>query len=235
MPRRPRSKFTSSSLLSWVVLCAGLAFSPAVPFGQEGGGRNAEADEFVRRVESSYRNVRALRASFAQTYSLGGRTRIESGIVYFGRGGLMRWDYREPVPKLFLSDGKQLLLYIPEEKQLSRAPVKSSEDVRVPFRLLLSRLNLRKAFSRIEMADAEVPHDAGNHVLRAFPKRGLEEDYREVLMELTPEYDIRRLTVVYPDRSTMEFRFEHIERNVALSPSLFRFTPPPGTEVIEQR
>jgi outer membrane lipoprotein-sorting protein len=33
----------------------------------------------------------------------------------------------------------------------------------------------------------------------------------------------------------MEFTFDHIERNVALSPTLFRFAPPPGTEVIDQK
>jgi outer membrane lipoprotein carrier protein len=197
--------------------------------------RASSLEEYVRQVESSYRSVRTLRADFTQTYTMGGRTRIESGAVYFARGGLMRWDYRQPQEKLFLSDGKKLLLYIPEEKQLTRSSVKASEDVRVPFRLLLSRLNLRRVFSRLEFAGPSVEHDPANRVLRAFPKRGYEEDYREVWMELNPEFDIRRLVIFYPDQSRMEFRFDAIIRNVPLRPALFRFMPPPGTEVIEQR
>jgi outer membrane lipoprotein carrier protein len=196
--------------------------------------RSPSLEEYIRQVESSYRSVRTLRADFTQTYVMGGRTRVESGAVYFARGGLMRWDYRQPQEKLFFSDGKKLWLYIPQEKQLTRSPVKASEDVRVPLRLLLSRLNLRRVFSRIEFADPAVEHDPANRVLRAFPKRGYEEDYREVWMELNPEFDIRRLVVFYPDQSHMEFRFDHLARNVALGPSLFRFTPPAGTEVIEQ-
>jgi outer membrane lipoprotein carrier protein len=191
-------------------------------------------EQYVRALEASYRGVETLRADFTQTYEWGGRTRVESGTVYFARGGLMRWDYREPKPKLFLASGKHLLLYIPEENQLTRTPVKSSADIRAPFRLLLSRLNLRKVFSKIEFADQALEAQPGNRILRAFPKGGQDEGYSEVLMEVTGAFDIRRLVVFYADRSRMEFTFERIERNAALSPTLFRFVPPPGTEVIEQ-
>ena len=131
--------------------------------------------------------------------------------------------------------GKQLMLYLPAENQLTRTPVKSSEDIRVPFRLLLSRLNLRKVFAKIEFADAALKPQPGCRVLRAFPKSGIDEAYSEVLMEVAPTFDIRRLVVVYADRSRMEFVFERIERNAALSPALFGFVPPPGVEIIEQR
>lgn len=192
-------------------------------------------DQYVRALESSYRGVQTLRAEFTQTHVWGPRTRVESGTVYFARGGLMRWDYREPSPKLFLATAKHLMLYVPSENQLTRSPVKSSEDVRVPFRLLLSRLNLRKVFSKIEFADDAMKPQPGCRVLRGIPKRGQDEAYSEVLMEVAPTFDIRRLVVVYADRSRMEFVFERIERSVALSPSLFRFVPPPGAEIIEQR
>src|SRR5579863_8821654 len=70
----------------------------------------APVEEYVSRLETSYRDVKTLRAEFVQTYLGGGRTRVESGTVYFARGGKMRWEYREPEEKLFLSDGKKLML-----------------------------------------------------------------------------------------------------------------------------
>jgi outer membrane lipoprotein carrier protein len=146
----------------------------------------------------------------------------------------MRWDYERPQPKLFLSDGKTLVLYIPEEKQLTRSPLKASDDIRIPFRLLLSRLNLHRVFSRIELAPEAAEHDPADHVLRACPKKEYEGDYQQVLMVVSPQFDIRRLLVILPDQSTMDFSFDHIGRDVPLSRSLFRFTPPPGTEVIDQ-
>jgi outer membrane lipoprotein carrier protein len=146
----------------------------------------------------------------------------------------MRWDYQRPQPKLFLADGKTLMLYIPEEKQLTRSPLKASDDVRIPFRLLLSRFNLRRVFSRLEFAPDALQHDPADRVLRAYPKKGFEAEYSQVVMVISPQFDIRRLLIILPDQSSMEFSFDHIERNVPLSRSLFRFTPPPGTEIIDQ-
>ena len=217
-----------------LLLAAHLLFCLSIPLWAQTPAPTT-ADAYVQQFESSYHDVRGLRADFSQTYTLGGRPpRIEAGRVAFVRGGLMRWDYQRPTPKLFLSDGKQVLLYIPEEHQLTRTSMKSSEDFRVPFELLLTRLNLHKAFARVEMADAALDHDPADHVLRAFPKKEFAEDYTDVLIELSPQFDMRRLVVNYPDHSRMDFRFDHIERNPSLAPSLFQFTPPAGTEMIDE-
>jgi outer membrane lipoprotein-sorting protein len=146
----------------------------------------------------------------------------------------MRWDYERPQPKLFLSDGKTLMLYIPAEKQLTRSPLKASDDIRVPFRLLLSRLELRRVFSRLEFAPDALQHQPAERVLRGYPKKEAQGDYQQVLMVVSPQFDIRRLLVILPDQSTMEFSFDHIGRNTPVSRSLFRFLPPPGTEIIDQ-
>ncbi len=189
--------------------------------------------DYIGRLESSYREVKTLKAEFTQTYIADGRSRVESGTVYFARGGRMRWDYREPQEKLFLSDGKNIMLYVPAERQLTRSAVKSSEDARVPFRLFLSRLNLRRMFGRIEFADQALKPQPGNEILRALPKHADESNFQEVFFELTPAFDIRTLVIRYADHSSMEFTFNAIGRNVQLSPTLFRFNPPAGTEVIE--
>jgi outer membrane lipoprotein carrier protein len=185
-------------------------------------------------VENSYNGVRALRARFVQTYVSGGSRRTESGTVLFARGGRMRWDYLQPQAKLFLTDGKQALLYLPAMGQLDRSSVKKSEDYRVPFRLLLMRLHLRKYFSKIKDAPAALSHPPGNRVLLAIPKGGARSGYRRVLMEFDTRLNLRRLVLTYSDGSTMDFRFGHIERNPPLAPSAFAFHPPPGTEIIQQ-
>lgn len=189
-------------------------------------------DQFISRVEQSYHHVRAIRADFTQTYDSGGGSRVESGTVVFARGGRMRWDYREPQKKVFLSNSKEVLLYLPEENQLNRSPVKHSEDYRVPFRLLLSRLDLRKVFSRFEDAGNDFQHAPGDRVIIAYPKHGKKLGYKRVVMEFDPEMNIRRLVIVYTNNSIMKFQFNHIHRNPRLSGSLFELTAPPGTHII---
>jgi outer membrane lipoprotein carrier protein len=196
---------------------------------------SATAKDYVQQFESSYHDARSLRADFTQTYTLGGRTRVETGRVTFARGGLMRWDYRQPTEKLFLSDGREMSLYVPEEHQLTRSPMKSSQDFRAPFELLLTRFNLRRVFARVELADAGLEHEPADHVLRAVPKKEFAEEYSNVLIELDPEFNMRRLVVNYADQSRMDFRFDHIERNPSTPPALFQFTPPAGTEIIDQK
>jgi outer membrane lipoprotein carrier protein len=198
-------------------------------------GDEPTVEEFVRRLESSYKGVHSLHADFTQSYQWGNRSRQESGTVYFASGGRMRWEYRAPEEKLFVSDGKRVLLYVPEEKQLTRTTVKASEDVRVPFRLLLSRLDLGKVFEHIEFADQALDARPGDRVLRAIPKRGDDSGIHEVLLELTPEYDIRTLALVYTDHGKMTFTFQDVKRNTGVTSALFQFTPPPGTEIIDQK
>ena len=102
------------------------------------------------------------------------------------------------------------------------------------FDLLLSRLNLRRVFGRIEFADFGTKADPGDAVLRGLPKNANEDGFHEVIMELSPEFDFHRLVIRYSDQSSMEFTFTRIERNVQLDPALFKFSPPAGTEVIDQ-
>ena len=147
----------------------------------------------------------------------------------------MRWEYREPSEKLFLSDGKRLYLYLPAMHQLNIQPVKQSDDMRVPFRLLLSRVNLRRVFARFELDKQETNTPTDGRVLRGFPKSADQEGYEEVVMEISPELDVNRLLVRYVDNSTMEFTFSSIARNPAINSALFRFVPPAGTEIIEKR
>lgn len=215
-----------------IVMLLFVSAASAAGWGQSAAPTTA--DEFVKQFESSYRDVRSLRADFNQTYTSGGRTQIESGRVAFARGGLMRWDYQKPEEKLFLADGKLISLYIPEEHQLTRTPVKSSSDFRVPFELLLSRLNLRRVFAKVEIADAALEHDAADRVIRAFPKKEFADLYSDVLIELGPQFDMKRLVVNYPDHGRMDFRFDHIERNPPLPANFFQFLPPAGTEIIDQ-
>ncbi len=192
-------------------------------------------DQFITKVQQSYRGVQAIRADFKQTYDSAGGNRVESGTVVFARGGRMRWDYREPEKKVFLSNSKEVLLYLPEQNQLNRSTVKESEDYRVPFRLLLSRLDLRKIFYKFEDANNEFAHPPDDRVIIAYPKNGDKVGYKHVVMEFDPQMDIRQLIIVYSDDSVMKFSFSNIARNPALAASMFQLTPPPGTQIINQQ
>ena len=212
----------------WSALAPGLGAASA-------SAASLPLDQYINRVQKSYHEVRAMRADFTQTYDSGGGSRVESGTVVFARGGRMRWDYQEPEKKVFVSNKKQVLLYLPEQNQLDLSSVKQSEDYRIPFRLLLSRLDLRKIFSKFEDANNAFQHPAEDRVIIAYPKHAEKLGYKHVVMEFDPEMNIRRLVIVYAGNSVMKFSFSHIDRNPKLSDSLFEFTAPPGTQIINHQ
>ena len=189
-------------------------------------------DQFINKVQQSYHDVQAIRADFTQTYDAGGASRVESGTVVFARGGRMRWDYRAPEKKVFLSNKKEVLLYLPAEQQLNRSSVKQSEDFRVPFRLLLSRIDLKKVFSRFEDANKQFQHAAEDRVVIAYPKHADKIGYKRVVMEFDPKMDVRRLLIFYTNNTVMKFKFNHIDRNPRLASAMFELTPPPGTQIV---
>ena len=190
--------------------------------------------DYVRHFEQNYHELHSLEADFTQSYFALGATRVESGKVYLAPSGKMRWVYDQPEAKIFLSDGKELFLYVPAEKQLTISSLHGVQDARVPLDILVSHLPLNRVFSRVEFADQALKAGRGNRVIRGYPKAKYSKDYRSCLIELTPDFNVRRLVVFYPDNSTMQFTFQHIERNKPMDPALFVFTPPPGTEVIRQ-
>ena len=144
---------------------------------------------------------------------------------------MMRWEYRTPEEKVFVTDGRTVYLYVPGERQVNRESVDESFDDRIPIMFLLGRSDLQNEFTRIEQL-AVAPKVAGAHVLRMYPRR--ESDIEEVLLEVDPEtFDIRRLRLVYRDESVSEFLFDGIRTNTGIEESRFRFEPPPGVDVIE--
>ena len=187
----------------------------------------------IHSLETTYRDVRTLKARFVQKYRVAeGRVRIETGNVYLARGGRMRWEYQEPEEKYFITDRKKTYLYVPAERLVTRSSTQQTGDVRIPFQLLLARPKLRRVFARVELVKDLPPLESDNAVLRGWPKKTA-TGLREVLIEVMPNHDIRRIIIHFRGGNAMEFRFSEIRRNVPVAATEFRFTPPEGTQVID--
>jgi outer membrane lipoprotein carrier protein len=196
-------------------------------------------DAAIRRLEDHYNRLNTLKASFVQIYREDARSpaREEAGVIYLRKPGKMRWEYARPDQKLFLSDGKTVYFYVPSDKQVTRMPVDEAADARLPLRFLLGKLNIRRTFGRVELPADAAPLDPGNTVLRLYPKqrKGVEEMFQELLLEIDQRDRIRRLVVYETGGARSEFRLTGEEPNPRLDQGLFRFDIPPGVEVVDER
>ncbi len=186
----------------------------------------------AKAVDNHYNRLRALQADFTQIYRGNDAERTESGTLSLKKPGKMRWEYRSPKEKLFLSDGKNAWFYVPGDKQVRKTSVNKLDDLRSPLAFLLGKTKLEKELQGLSAAIDVPPLKPEDVVLRGVPK-GLAERVGQIVLELTPDNYIARIIIEELDGATTEYRFENQRENLDLSDNQFRFTPPPGTEIIQ--
>jgi outer membrane lipoprotein carrier protein len=191
----------------------------------------ADVHAIAEAVDSRYDHLRTLQTDFVETYTGAGMERTESGTLWLKKPGKMRWEYRSPKQKLFLSDGTNAWFYIPGERQARTAPMRKLDDLRSPLAFLLGKTKLEKEMQGLSLAPDVVPSQPGNVVLRGVPK-GMEDRVNQVLLEISPEHWISRIVIEEADGSTTEYRFANEKANVTVADSIFHFAAPEGVEII---
>src|SRR6185436_12320317 len=109
------------------------------------GGPSAQtkppADVLARSLQQRYQNVRDFSATFTHSYR-GGVLRTqttERGTVAVKKPGLMRWRYTSPEKKEFVSDGKKIYSYLPEDKQVIVSDVPPANQAATPALFLAGK------------------------------------------------------------------------------------------------
>jgi len=204
-----------------------LALLPAVA-----ANPTLDVHAIAQAVDNRYNHLQTLQAEFTETYRGAGIERTESGSLWLKKPGKMRWEYRSPKEKLFLSDGKDAWFYLPGDRQVRRSSVKKLDDLRSPLGFLLGKTRLEKELDGLSAAPDVTPTTAGNVVLRGVPK-AMADRVNEVVLEITPDYHIARIQFEEADESVTEYRFSEQKENAGIADQLFRFSPPAGVEVVD--
>ena len=186
----------------------------------------------AQAVDNHYNHLRTLQAEFTESYRGAGTERSESGSLWLKKPGKMRWEYRSPREKLFLSDGKDAWFYIPGDRQVRRTSVKKLDDLRSPLGFLLGKTRLEKELDGLSVAPDVPPQTPGDTVLRGVPGT-MADRINEVVLEITPDYRITRIQFEEADGAVTEYRFSEQRENVEVAEQHFRFTPPPGVEIVD--
>ena len=183
-------------------------------------------------VDAHYNHLRSLEAEFTEVYRGSGMERTETGTLWLKKPGKMRWEYRSPREKLFVSDGKDAWFYVPADRQARKTAAKRLEDVRSPLAFLLGKTKLEKELQGLSLAPDVEPLASGNVVLRGVPQ-ALADRVGEILLEITPDHQIVRIVIQEVDGAVTEYRFDGMKEDVAIADGRFEFQPPAGTETVE--
>ena len=188
--------------------------------------------QLAQAVDSHYNHLRSLQSDFTEIYHGDGPERVESGTLWLKKPRKMRWEYRSPKEKLFISDGQAVWFYLPAERQLRKTTLKKLDDLRSPLAFLLGKTKLENELRGLSKVVDQSPLNPDNTLLRGVP-RAMVGQANEVQLEITPSDQIVRIVLMEPDGATTEFRFAGWKENLELSDSRFQFTAPPGVETVE--
>jgi outer membrane lipoprotein carrier protein len=233
--RCPRSEMRKSlGQITWIVfpyvLLQITLLLPAIAAGAAGPGADIHA--IAQAVDDHYNHLHTLETDFTEIYRGAGAERSESGTLWLKKPGKMRWEYRSPKEKLFLSDGQNAWFYVPGDRQVTKTPVRKLDDLRSPLGLLLGKTRLEKELQEISLAPDVVPFTPGNVVIRGVPN-AMADRVSEVIVEITPDDRIARILINGVDESLTEYRFSNQRENVEVDSQAFRFSPPPGVQIVQ--
>lgn len=180
----------------------------------------------IDQLHQFLQGTQTLKADFAQlVVARGGRKpQQSSGVVAIARPGKLRWEIRKPSPQLIVGDGEKIWIYDAELKQVTVRPVGKAIGGS-PAALLAGKNDLEKNFSLAEAGTAE-----GLNWVEATPKNG-DSGFEKVRLGFAAA-ELKAMELHDSFGQTTLITFSAIERNPALPAGAFKFTPPPGADVI---
>ena len=138
----------------------------------------------------------------------------------------MRWEYKDPEAKLFVSDGRTFYFYVPADRQV----VVSEQDERALARGAAA-LRPGRPRSTSSTASLDEPLEEGVLRLKLVPRRE-QPDVERAFVDVEPSGRIRSILLEDVQGNRTRFRFECVRENTGLQDELFRFDVPAGVEVI---
>ena len=203
---------------------------PAHGFSQP--RKQGETYELVKLIETRYGRMRGLAADFEQVYSGAGvRARRERGRLFLGRPRRMRWEYDPRPGKLFIVNEREVWLYVPADREATRADAAHIADARFPFLFLLGSSNLRRFFRSITLIEQSSGGASSDlRTLRLVP-RGRSSGLREIFLEVFADGKLSRIRLIDEAGAASEITLSNVRENWVAPADAFEFRPPPGVTI----
>lgn len=199
-------------LLAYVLAISGVAAQPA--------------DSARARLDAFAQGLNALSGTFTQAlFDADNRPGdTATGEVALKSPRQFRWRYAEPFPQLIVADGDNVWIYDEDLEQVT-VRKQSLEEAQSPLTVLTDLSQLERDYRVREAGERD-----GKRWLELTPKA---DDPAFVRCELGFQGEELAMLVMHDNLGGRnELRFGPWARNPSLAPSMFTFTPPPGTDVV---
>jgi outer membrane lipoprotein carrier protein len=186
----------------------------------------AAAASGIDQLRAFVDGARTGKATFRQVVAgKSGRVpQASSGTFAFARPGKFRWSYDKPYAQLLVGDGDKLWIY---DRDLNQVIIKKLDRAlgATPASLLAGSNAFETNFVLIDGGNSD-----GIEFVEAQPKS---PDSGFDHIRIGFKQNLPRMMELHDSFGQLtQLTFDTFERNPAIDPALFRFSPPPGADVI---
>jgi len=197
------------------------AQAPAVP-----------AESIAKDLQAKYDRVSDFSADFVHTYRGGvlKQQATERGRLLVKKPGKMRWEYTAPEKKLFVSDGRKIYSYIPQDRQVVVSTMPQDDQAPTPALFLTGKGNITRDFTVAYDKVGEAP--PGSVALKLTPRKP-EPEYASLTLVVDPKsLGLRMLIAIDTQGGRSAFSFSNLKENVGLPDNQFVFQMPRNVDVV---
>lgn len=221
------------------LVCGALVAGGAIAADDHRDGKaGGEIREVVKRIQARYEQTKDLQAEFRQVTKIEGFATplTSSGMLLIKKPGRLRWDYREPDVQEIYVNGNELMMYVPQHKQVLVGKLTQMSASQAPLQLLQGATRLDQHFE-VQATPGGERGEGGIPLVTLIPKDPGPESVRTVnriVVEAQPKtYFIKTVAIHEVSGNVATFEFSKIQPNTGLKGSLFDFAVPAGTEVVK--
>lgn len=193
--------------------------------------------DLIKKVDSRYAETEDFQAKFSQETKVEGfeTTLSSSGRVLLKKPGLLRWDYAEPSIEQIFVDGDQVLVYVPEHKQVVKANLTQIAASKAPLALLQGAGKLAEQFDVLPTPQ----NDRGRGVLPLItlvpkPHEQGTSPLTRIVLEIEPEsYLIRAMNLYEVSGNVSTLHFTNIKVNQGIDPTKLKLDVPEDVIVVD--
>lgn len=186
----------------------------------------------LQAVEANYLATKTLVAQFEQTESSAalGTQKVSRGQIRIKHPDLLRWETRAPDSSLVVTDGKRLWFYTPPFDAAEPGQLIERSAAQVQSRLANALLS--GSFSIL--GDMKI-ESLGSERYAIRPPRGSAGSVERAEFEIDPKSQvIKRVRLEHRGGNRSEVVLSQISLGDDLDDQLFKFTPPPNTQRVQE-
>ncbi len=228
----------ASLVLAAVMFGCALPVSSLAAEEQPDDKATKEVREVVKKIQSRYEQTRDLEAEFKQSTKIEGFATplASSGNLYIKKPGKLRWDYRDPDVQEIYVKGDDLMMYVPQHKQVLVGKLTQMAASQAPLQLLQGAAKLEEHFE-VQATLGGERGEGGVPLVTLIPRETGPESVRTVVrivVEAQPRsYFIKTVSIHEISGNVATFQFSNMKPNTGLKGTLFEFTVPAGVEVVK--